>query len=166
MMALLVLCAALEGALPGAVPALTVSPLLVQHGVLFRSSAVTAGGAGGGPGVQLSYGPHYVAQVDAGVLLGFGAAGIARLALGVQRARPYAPAAWGTFSVLFGQHLEFLTGDGSAPAPQQWTVGVRASPLRFAGSTGVVSLLEPGIAAGLRGGYALELTLVQASIRL
>lgn len=165
MIALLTLVALLGAAPVAEHGTITLSPTLVQHGLLFRSSHASAGGIGGGAGVQLEYGPHWLAQLDGAALLGFGNAGVVRLAAGLQRARWYAPAGWATLHVLFGHRMEFLSNDGSSRPAQDWLVGLRGSALRFAGPAGVISLLEPGVGLGVRGGYALELTVMQASLR-
>lgn len=141
---------------------LTVTPLVVQHAALFLSDHVTAGGIGGGIGVQLSYENYYVAQLDINALWMLGNALSTRLAIGAQWDATWSPAAWLTTTALFGDRLEFLTTDGQRPAVPSCAVGVRVSPLRFRNEIGVISTLEPSIATDLNGGLWLDLTLLQA----
>lgn len=143
---------------------LVLSPLLVQNALLFISDDVTAGGAGGGVGLQVLYRDRYLAQADLSMLWALGNPLATRLALGAQRKGTYAPAGWVTFGAVWGDRIQTLTGDGSRPAAVSWAIGIRGSPLRFAGEHGAISVLEPGIATDFTGGLWLELTLAQASV--
>jgi hypothetical protein len=142
-------------------PTLTITPVLLQHANLFLSDRVTAGGIGGGLGVQLGYHTHYVMQADVSALWGFGNIVSTRAAFGAQWHGVWSPAAWLTFGALFGDRLEFLTNDGTRPAIPSWAIGLRASPLRYVSEDGHVSLLEPGLATDLSGGMWIELSVLQ-----
>ena len=65
---------------------LVIAPLIVQDAALFLSDDVTAGGAGGGAGVQLLYRERYLLQLDVSLLWGLGNACATRLAFGAQHA--------------------------------------------------------------------------------
>jgi hypothetical protein len=143
---------------------LTLTPVLMQDVVLFLSDEVTSGGVGGGVGVQLLYRQTYLAQLDVAVLWSLGNATATRLAIGVQRHGQWTPAGWLTLGALWGDRLEFLSGDGRRPAIPSWSLGIRGSPLRFTSALGVISALEPGIGTDLNGGLWLELTVLQAGV--
>lgn len=145
--------------------ALELMPCFVQHGMFFLSDEVTAGGVGGGLGLQLTYRKNFIAQADLGAHVGLGNTLSTRLAAGVQRHATWAPAGFLTFGALWGERTEILTGDGTRPAIPTWAVGLRGAPLRFAGALGVISMLEPGIGTDFGGGLWIELTLVQAGAR-
>lgn len=142
------------------------SPYVTQTAVLFLSDDVSAGGLGGGVGLQLSYRELYLAQLDVAALWGLSNAAATRWAVGMQRSGWWAPAGWLTCGALWGERVEFLTADGRRPPVPTWSVGVRAAPLRFAGERGVVTLLEPGIATDFQGGMWLELTVMQVGLSL
>lgn len=145
---------------------LELMPVVVQDVVLFLSDDVTAGGAGGGAGVQLSARRVYVAQLDVSALWMFGNAMSARLAVGLQLPGTWSPAGWLSVGTLWGERMEFLDGAGRRPSIPLWSLGVRGSPLRFAGPLGVFSALEPGIGTDFASGLWLELRIVQLSLRL
>jgi hypothetical protein len=157
--------AVLHAASPAAGPELEVSPLLLQEVALFLSDEVTAGGVGGAVGVQLEYRDVYLAQVDVGLMWTLGNAVATRAAVGVQRPGTWKPAILATFAMLWGDRIEFLTGDGSRPSIPSWSLGVRGAPLRFGTTLGTISALEPGIGSDFAGALWLELTWLQASAR-
>jgi hypothetical protein len=140
---------------------LVLTPVILQHALLVRSSHVTAGGVGGGLGLQARYRAIYLAQLDVSALWTLGNPVATRFALGVQRDAAWAPAAFGTINVLWGDRIEFVTGDGRGPARPSWALGVRGCPLRFISAVGQVSLLEPGIATDFQGALWLELSVIQ-----
>jgi hypothetical protein len=156
---------ALQTASVAETPQLEVTPVILQNAVLFLSDDVTAGGAGGGAGAQLVYHGRYLAQLDVSALLTMGNAVTTRLAFGMQTGERWVPALWATFATLWGERLEFLTGDGRRPAIPTWSLGIRGAALRFAGEIGTISALEPGIGTDFSGGLWLELTLLQAGAR-
>jgi hypothetical protein len=145
---------------------LRIAPLIVQNAMLVMSDHITAGGVGGGLGLVAVYREVWVAQLDVSALFGFGNAVAARAALGVQQDGEWSPALGLTFSALFGDRIEFLTGEGQRPPHPAWSVGLRAAPLRFGGTLGEVSLLEPGVATDFSGALWLDLTLLRACARL
>jgi hypothetical protein len=161
------LFAALNGPLTPAEPPrrLTLSPLFVQNAVLFTSDRVTAGGAGGGVGLELELDRRFLAQADVEVLLTLGNTVMSRVALGAQRPGTWSPAAFGTFGALFGDRVEFLTGDGRRPPIPTWALGLRVAALRFRLREGTVSLVEAGAGTDFGGGLWLELTIIQAGVR-
>jgi hypothetical protein len=156
----------LLAALHGVTLPVELMPVIVQDTVLFLSDDVTAGGAGGGAGVQLTAGRLFVAQLDLSALWMFGNAVATRLAVGVQRDGAWSPAGWLTMGTLWGERIEFLYGDGRRPAIPSWSIGIRGSPLRFATTLGVFSVLEPGIGTDFASGLWVELNLVQLGVRL
>ena len=166
MMAALLLLASLHGTTPPPPDELVITPALMQGAVLFLSDEVTSGGVGGGLGVQLVYRETYLAQLDVAMLWSLGTTTSTRLALGLQRAGEWTPAAWIALGTLWGDRLEFLTGDGRRPPIPSWSIGVRGSPLRFTSALGTISVLEPGIGTDLGGGVWLELTVLQAGVSL
>jgi hypothetical protein len=145
---------------------LEVMPVIVQDAVLFVSDDVTAGGAGGGLGVQLKARRLFLAQLDVSALWMFGNAVSTRLAVGVQHDGAWSPAGWVTFGTLWGERLEFLHGAGRRPSVPSWSIGIRGSPLRFATPLGVFSALEPGIGTDFASGVWLELGIVQLGFHL
>lgn len=145
---------------------LELRPIVVQDIVLFLSDEVTAGGAGGGVGVELVYRRLFLAQLDVGALWMLGNALSTRLAVGAQHDGTWSPAGWLTLGALYGERTEFLAGDGRRPSIPSWSLGVRAAPLRFGGASGVFSALVPGIGIDFANGLWLELALIQLSLRL
>jgi hypothetical protein len=107
---------------------LELMPVIVQDAVLFLSDDVTAGGAGGGAGVQLTVRRLFLAQLDVSALWMFGNAVSTRLAAGVQRDGTWSPAAWISWGTLWGERMEFLHGDGRRPGIPSWSLGLRVSP--------------------------------------
>jgi hypothetical protein len=126
---------------------------------------VTAGGLGGGFGVELALRQHYLLQVDATWLWGAGNAWATRAAAGYQRRGFWSPALWGTFNILWGDRIERLADDGARAAAPSFALGVRAAAVRFAVASGFVSALESGAALAPTGGVWLELTLLAAGAR-
>lgn len=145
---------------------LELMPVVVQDVVLYRSDEVSAGGAGGGVGMQLIARELWLAQLDVSALWLLGNAVSTRLALGAQRQGTWSPAAWLSVSVLWGDRLEFLQGDGRRPSIPSWALGLRGSALRFSMPFGVFSALEPGIGTNFASGVWLELSIVQLAVRL
>lgn len=145
---------------------LELMPVIVQDTVLFLSDDVTAGGAGGGAGIQVTAERLFVAQLDVSALWMFGNGVSTRLAVGVQRDAAWSPAAWLWWGTLWGERIEFLYDDGRRPSIPSWSIGVRASPLRFSTPLGVLSALEPGIGTDFSSGVWLELNIVQLGVRL
>jgi hypothetical protein len=145
---------------------LELMPVVAQDVALFRSNAVTAGGAGGGVGVQLTYRQLFLAQLDVGALWLLGNTVSTRVAVGVQKEGVWSPAAWLYLGALWGDRVEFLQGDGRRPSIPTWALGVRGSPLRFAGELGVLSALEPSIGVDFASGLWVELTILQIGVRL
>ena len=144
---------------------LTLSPLFVPNAVLFTSERVTAGGAGGGVGLELALDRRFLVQTDVEILLTLGNTIMSRFAVGAERPGTWSPAAFATFGALFGDRVEFLTGDGRRPSIPTWALGLRAAALRFRLKEGTVSLAEAGVGTDFAGGLWLELTLVQAGVR-
>jgi hypothetical protein len=139
-----------------------ISPLVVQNAALFLSEDVTAGGVGGGGGVQMLYAHRALLQLDVTALWGLGTALFTRVAAGAQLERgSWAPAAWIGASAFWGDRLEFLSGAAERPNRPSWTLGLRLSPLRFATRTTTISALEPGIGSDFVGGLGLELNVFQ-----
>ncbi len=149
----------------GAPPELEVMPVFHQGGVLVSGGDVTAGGLGGGLGVQLVVDRRWLAQADVGLLWLMGQAWLARVAVGVQRDAPWSPAGWLTLQTLWGDRVEHIGPDALRPPIPTWGLGLRASLLRFGGASGVVSALELGVATDFAGGLWLEITLLQAGAR-
>ena len=149
---------------PAARPELIWRPLLLQSIIAFSSSRVTAGGFGGGSGIQLEYDGRYLAQADMSVLFSAGNVLATRLALGLTRGGNWAPAVWLTYGALWGNRLEFISGDDGRPVIPTWAVGVRASALRFRQDFGIVSLLELGAGSNFAGGVWLDVTVLQAAV--
>ena len=142
------------------------SPLIVQNAAVFLSNDVTAGGIGGGAGVQALYANRYLLQLDVAVLWGLGNAFDTRLAAGAQlEVGSWVPAAWIAGGALWGDRLEFLAGSGARPGRPSWTIGLRLSPLRFAARGTAISALEPGIGTDFAGGLGLELNVFQLATR-
>ena len=141
------------------------TPFLQQAGVWFSSDRVTMGGIGAGAGVDLDWSCGAVAQADLSVLWGNGNAVPTRLAIGWARGGLWAPAAFGTFGLLWGQRTEVLSESGERPAAPVWVTGARVAPLRFRVPGGFVSALEAGYGVGPDGGRNLELTLLAAGAR-
>jgi hypothetical protein len=148
-----------------ALPDWTLEPVVHQSAVLVLSQGVTAGGVGGGLGAQLTWRDRYIAQADVGPLFLLGNVLLTRVAFGMQPDTSWAPAGWITVGALWGQRVEFVDERGWRPAVPTWSLGLRASPLRFRGALGSVSVLEPGVAWSVSGGVWLELALVQAGAR-
>lgn len=145
---------------------LVIAPLVAQNAAVFLSDDVTAGGAGGGVGVQLLYARRALLQVDLSALWGLGTALCTRVAAGAQLQQgSWAPAAWISGSTFWGDRLEFLTGSAERPNRPSWTLGLRLSPLRFATSSTTISALEPGIGSDFSGGLGLELNVFQLASR-
>jgi hypothetical protein len=144
---------------------LSITPVVQQSVMALVSERVTAGGAGGGIGAQLTWRRHYLAQLDVTWLWGMGNALATRAALGYQRDGWWSPAAWGTFNLLWGDRIEKLSDEGRRPARPSLGLGARVSPLRFLGAHGSLSALEPGLALNTGGGLWLELTLLQVAAR-
>lgn len=164
-MSTLLLLAALRG-LTLASGELELMPVVVQDVVLFRSDEVTAGGAGGGLGMQVIARERWLAQLDVSALWLLGNTVSTRLALGAQRQGTWSAAIWLSVSMLWGDRLEFLQGDGRRPSIPSWSLGLRGSPLRFSTPVGVFSALEPGIGTNFASGVWLELSIVQLAVRL
>jgi hypothetical protein len=164
-MSTLLLLAAMHG-LTLASGELELMPVIVQDVVLFRSDDVTAGGAGGGVGVQLRARDIWLAQLDASALWMLGNVVSTRVAFGVQWPGAWSPAAWICAGVLWGDRMEFLQADGRRPSIPSWSLGVRASPLRLSTPLGVFSALEPGVGTDFASGLWLELSIVQLVLRL
>jgi hypothetical protein len=144
---------------------LTVTPFVQQGAVFFGSGEVTAAGLGGGAGVEVAWRGRWLAQGDVAVLWGGGNVTVARIAAGVQRRGAWAPAAWLSGATLWGSRIETLDEAGRRPPWPTWAAGVRASPLRFAGAAGTVSVLEAGWARGPAGGTWLEVSILRAGVR-
>lgn len=160
------LLAGLFAAALGGSQELRLSPVLTQNAVLFLSDEVSAGGLGGGAGVQLLYRDLYLAQLDASALWGLSNAASTRLALRIQWPGIRAPAGWIAAGAIWGHRVEFLTGDGTRLPLPTGSMGLRAAPLRFAHDMGVVTALEPGVATNFRGGLWLEVTVLQIGLFL
>ena len=161
----LILLAALHGITLGS-GELELMPVVTQDIILFLSDDVTAGGAGGALGVQLTVRRFMLAQLDVGALWAFGNVLSTRLSVGLQREGVWSPAAWLSFGALWGERMEFLQGDGRRPSLPSWSVGVRGSALRFSNGLGVFSALEPGIGTDFDSGIWIELNIVQVGLRL
>jgi hypothetical protein len=144
---------------------LEITSFVQQGAMALLSETVTAGGLGGGLGAQASWRRQYVAQADATVLWAAGNTVATRVAVGYQRDGLWAPAAWATLSVLWGDRIEKLSDDGRRPPRPSWAVGGRISPLRFVGPVGLLSAVEAGVAVAPRGGIWVELMLLQAGVR-
>lgn len=164
MSALSALLVALQGSV-AAPPVVEVMPLLQQSAVLVAGDDVTAGGVGGGVGVLVVIEGRWLVQADFGALWLMGNAWVVRAAAGVQHDARWCPAAWLTLGTLWGDRIERIGADARRPAIPTWALGVRASPLRFGGPSGVVSALEIGAATDFGGGLWLELTVLQAAAR-
>ena len=165
MIVALVFATLASAALPPHEPRLALTPVILQNAVYYTSDRVTAGGAGGGLGLEFAWDRRYLAQADVTMLLTFGNAVASRVAFGAQGSGRWAPAAWGTFNALFGDRIEFLTGDGQRPKIPSWAVGVRGSALRFRSEYGFVSIAEAGVGTDFSGGLWLELTILEAGAR-
>jgi hypothetical protein len=152
-------------ATPAPATALTFLPLLHQALVFLSSDEVTAGGFGGGAGVQGVWRDRLVVQGDVGVLWGAGNAFVTRLAVGAQRRGRYAPALLATAALLAGRRIEFLDEQGRRPSAPDWAAGLRLAPLRWRGEGAFVSALEAGAALGPAGALWLELGLLTAGVR-
>jgi hypothetical protein len=163
-----VLAALAESTAPPAAaePVFALRPLLVQNTVLFRSERVTAGGFGGGIGLELAYRDRYLLAFDASALVGLGNTVAIHLLAGLQRSGTFCPAAWLGAGALIGDRLEFLTDEGTRPVFPTWAVGVRGAPLRYQQEFGVFSVLELGAALDFAGGSWLELTVLRVAISL
>ncbi len=146
-------------------PGIEVMPVLHQGAVVVTSDDVTAGGIGGGVGAQLVVDRTWLVQADVSALWLLGQAWVVRVAAGVQRDAAWSPAAWLSLGTLWGDRVEHLGADPERPPIPTWALGVRASLLRFADATGIVSVLEAGIGTDFGGSLWLELTLLQASAR-
>jgi hypothetical protein len=133
---------------------------------MFLSDGVTAGGVGGGAGIQLVWRRRYVGQADLSALWGIGNTWSSRLAFGVQLGGFWAPALWGTASVLLGDRVEMLAGQGNRPAAPSWGLGLQISPLRFLLDSAFFSALEPSLATDFGGGLLFDLTVVRLGVRL
>jgi hypothetical protein len=144
---------------------LRVVPVLRQGFVFFTSDQVTASGAGGGAGVQVTWRDRWLAQADASLLWGGGNVWVTRLAAGAQRSGAWSPAAWLSFGALFGDRVETLDDEGRRPPAPVWAAGLRLSPLRFAGRLGSVSALEVGWSRGAGGGTWVEVSVLEAAVR-
>jgi len=149
---------------PAARSELVWRPLLIQNVITFSSPHVTAGGVGGGGGIQLEYHGRYLAQADVSLLFSAGNALATRFALGLTRGGTWAPAGWLSYGALWGDRLEFIAGNEGRPVIPTWAVGVRGSALRFRQDFGVVSLLELGAGSNFAGGVWLDVTILQAAV--
>lgn len=143
---------------------LEVEPTIHQQVLLLTTPSTTAGGIGGGVGVQLTWRGRYLAQLDAGALWMIDNPIAVRLAGGVQRAGAWAPAIWLAGTTIWNDRVEIVMAPGERRGWPVWAIGVRASPLRFHAPWGTVSALEPGIGTDLRG-TLVELTVLQAGAR-
>ncbi len=146
-------------------PEVEVMPLVHQGAILVLAPDVTAGGAGGGVGIELAIDRRWLVQVDAGALWLLGQAWLTRVAVGYQRDEGWCPAGWLTLGGLWGDRVEHIGSDALRPAIPTWALGVRGAPLRFGGDAGVVSALEVGVATNFTGSLWLELTLLRAGAR-
>jgi hypothetical protein len=163
-----VLLAALHGPSRDAPPAanpLVWQGLLFQNALLFTSDAVTAGGLGGGLGVQLQYDHNYLVQADISLLSSLGNTVATRLSWGIQRDAVWAPAVWATLGTVWGERMEFLTGDGRRPPIPTWALGLRGSVLRFSHRFGTIQLLELGAGTNFGSGVWFGLTVLEAGMR-
>jgi hypothetical protein len=167
MSALPLLLSLLGTPLPAQGAEVVLSPLVVQGAALFLSDEITAGGAGGGVGIQALYRERYLLQMDVSLLWGLGNSFATRLAVGAQHATGHwTPAAWVSFGALWGDRMEFLTGAGERPAAPAVSLGLRLSPVRIATDGISVSALEPGVGTDFTGGIWLELGVLQIATRL
>ena len=141
---------------------LAVAVTLHQNAVLLTSPTVTAGGLGGGVGVQLAYADRYLAQADVGAQWMIGSPITTRFALGVQRRGEWAPAAWLALTALWGDRVEIVMEPGGRPRWPAVGVGIRISPLRYRSALGTVSAIEGGLALASNG-TLLDLTVLQVS---
>lgn len=143
-------------------------PVVQQGFAIYLSDTQTAGGLGGAAGLQFVWRDRWLAQADVGTWWMLGNVASTRLAVGVQRRGTWAPAVWVAVNTMWGSRLRFLDQDGTATKAPPWAVGLRASPLRFAGERGLVSLLDVGVGLGTSGkaaGTWLELSLLQVGFR-
>lgn len=140
------------------------TPFVHQTATYYSSDTVTMGGIGFGTGLKFTYGQNLVAQTDANVLWLNGNAVSTRFAMGYKRNGWWSPAIFGAYNLLWGQRTEILTETGRRPAVPVWVLGLRASPLQFIGSYGIVSALEFGFGFGPDNGRNYELTILSADI--
>lgn len=140
---------------------LRIEPTIHQQVLLMTTPTTTAGGVGGGVGVQLTWRARYLAQADVAALWMIDNPIAVRLAAGVQRDGAWAPAIWLAATTIWNDRVEVVMAPGERQGWPVWALGVRASPLRYRAEWGTVSALEPGVGTDFTG-TLLELTVLQA----
>jgi hypothetical protein len=165
MMRRVVICfAALGASVASAEPrdTWTLAATLHQDVLLLATPTTTAGGAGGGIGIELALRDRYLAQIDLGALWMVGNPVTTRLALGGQRRGAWSPAAWLACDMLWSDRVEVISAASQRRRDPLWAIGVRISPLRFRSAWGTVSALELGVGTDLSG-TLLDLTVLRTS---
>lgn len=126
-----------------------VSVFLGSNVLAYLSSSRTIGGVGGGVGIRDTLQDRFLLQADLSYLAMIGNVLALRVGAGVQRSGVYTPAALLKLSVLFGDHMNFLSEQH--PTPVQWpaaSLGVDIMPLRFSLNGTQISLLALGVGVG------------------
>lgn len=117
---------------------------------LYLSPSRTQGGLGGGVGVRDLLSDQLFIQADLSYLALLGNVAELRVGAGLQRSGTWAPALLITGSLLFGQHLTFLTEDHPYPSGLPgWSLGLELTPIRFASANTTVAVLPLGLGWGL-----------------
>lgn len=140
-------------------------PLLEQKVALFSSPRVTAGGLGGGLGLEALWARKYALELQADLLWAMGNAGLLQASGGIQRDGFYQPGVRVTWSMLVGDRIETLFDDGRRPARPSWAIGPRIIPLRFGSDAAFASALECGIGTDFQRGLFFELSVLKAGGR-
>ena len=117
--------------------------------LVYLSSAMTTGGAGGGVGVRDTLHDRFILQADLNYLMVLGNAAALRLGAGLQRGGTYTPAVLLSFTTVVGDRLTFLTPEHPTPVRHPaMSLGLSVAPLRFTHEGMQLSVLELGVGVG------------------
>lgn len=139
-----------------------IHPETKQYFIFYQSDQITAGGLGGGLGIQFDINKNVFMESDIGILWGNGNSIPVSITLGIQKDGFWCPALSSSLFVLMGQKTVILDNDGSLPSDFLYAGGIKIHPLRFKSDELKISVLEFGYGLGPYKGSLIYCSILSA----